>query len=141
MELARSVVVISGFTCWPPPRGDRSCRGRGGRSRVEPQGHVVLQAAAAVAPAPPRQRRAPRRPAHRHAPGDVVPAAVDEVGVLGAADGHELVLRRREEERTAVERHRVVLLEADGAAVGVAGVVVARAAGVEEHRRLGLLAL
>jgi len=101
---------------------------------VEPERDVAL-AAAVVAAARPRQR-AVRRPAHGHAPRDVVPVAVVEVGDAGAADGHELALHRREEERAAVERHGL-LPEADDAAVGVARAVVARAAGVEEHGGLG----
>jgi hypothetical protein len=58
------------------------------------------------------------------------------VGEAGAADGDELALHRREEERATVERHGV-LLQADDAAVGVARAVVARAAGFEEHGGLG----
>nr|CAB3459511.1 unnamed protein product [Digitaria exilis] len=104
-----------------------------GSVRAEPERDVAL-AAAVVAAARSRQR-ALGGAAHGHAPRDVVPIAVVEVGEAWAADGHELALHRREEERASVERHGLLLL----LEVGVAGVVVvvAGAAGVEEHGGLG----
>lgn len=119
MELARNVPPCC---CWRRPKL-RTCG-------LED----VALAAPVAAPARPGQR-ALRRPAHRHAPGHVVPSVVHEVGQVRAADGHELALHGGEEEGATVEGHGV-LPPAKNAA-GAGGAVVAGAAGVEQHGGLG----